>query len=43
MDKEIKIWKLKNHDMEETHKIQNLAGVSLIKWKPDEPHKLGKY
>jgi len=34
MDKEIKIWKIENNVMKETLKIQNLAGVSLIKWRP---------
>ena len=37
MDKEIKVWKIISNEIEETHKIQNLAGVSLIKWRPDYP------
>jgi hypothetical protein len=37
MDKEIKIWNIDQGEMEETLKIQNLAGVSLIKWRPGYP------
>ena len=38
MDKEIKIWSISGQEMVETMKLQNLAGVSLIKWRPDCPN-----